>query len=129
MNTIHWILTLGLQEGYHTEQQEIPTLSQVGKIYQEIAEEVYQETKIYISASIQSAHTLYRKEWGCPEGGEETVLLMGGCNPAFAHPKAYEEVLKKLVKRLKQRFHQKTVMLEIMPANAIYMTEEKEEIM
>ena len=126
MTTIHWTLTLGLQEGYHTRQQEVPALSQIGSVYQEIAEELYQETNIYISASIFPAHTLYRTEWGCPDGGEETVVLMGCCNPAFAHPKGYEAVLRKLAERLKKRFHQRTILLEILSAQGIYFTDDGE---
>ena len=127
MNSCHWVLTLGLQEGYHTTQQVVPTLAEVGAIYQQVAEEIFRETKIYISASVHSAKTLYHKEWGCPEGGEETVVFMGCCNPVFTQPKAYEAVLKLLAKRLKERFHQKTAMLEIMAANAIYLTESEGE--
>ena len=129
MNTIHWTMTLGLQEGYHTNQQSVLPLLQVGEIYQEIAEEIYKETKIYISANIQPAKTLYRQEWGCPKSGEDTVIFSGVCNPVFSHPRAYEEVLKRLAKKLKERFRQKTVMLEIMSANAIYLTDEDDEMM
>lgn len=123
MNSIHWIITLGLQEGYHTAQQTNMPISRIGEIYQDIAEQVYRETQVYISANIQSSKTLYRSEWGCPAGGEETVILSGCCNPVFTNPKAYVDVIKILANRLKKRFKQKTVMLEIINSNVLYLTD------
>ena len=124
--SIHWQITLGLQPGYHTEQQNVPSLQTVGEIYQNLAESVYQETGIYISASLTPAKTVYRQEWGSPPGGEETVILMGCYNPEFAEKEAYIAVLKQLAGCLQREFQQTTLMLEIMPADIIYMKNEGE---
>ena len=73
-----------------------------------------------MGAVISVSKTVYDREWGCPLGGEDTVLITGDRNPDFDDPqmsvwmniaKFQDSALKVLTavsKRLKQSTSQIT---------------------
>ena len=124
-NTICWKITIGVNSGYDLEEQVKMPMKDITEIYLKTAEEVCAKTGVYISAVISESRTLYSPEWGCPEEGEYSYTLSGGCNPAFAKQEEYLKALNMIAKLLKERLKQSTLLLEISPANLIYMTDDQ----
>ena len=124
-NTICWKCTIGVNGGYELEDQIKMPMEDITEIYLKTAEEVRAETGVYISAVISESRTLYSPEWGCPEEGEYSYTLSGSCNPAFAKQEEYLHALNMIAKLLKERLKQSTLLLEISPANLIYMTDDQ----
>ena len=118
--TFRWTLTLGLTPGYNPEVKERVDLDAIGATYREIAQRVYESTGVYVSATVVESRALYARDWGCPPGGEPTATFSGSCNPAFAEPKAYRVALDEIVRALKERYRQETVLLEITPCETVY---------
>lgn len=118
--TESWRLTIGTLPGYGAQAQ--PGLSEAAfaGIYDACAEAVYAETGVYISANAAPARALYRREWGCPEGGEPVYLLSGVRNPQFHEAGAYEDALERLIARLKEKLGQSTIYLERWPVRFDY---------
>lgn len=123
-NTIKWDCTIGVNAGYDLNEQKMLPIEEFTGIYLELAEEVYKETGIYVSATITDSRVLYSPEWGCPKGGEFAFTLSGSCNSAFAEPENYRKSLDILMRRLKKRMNQSTLLLEIVPAKLKYYTGE-----
>lgn len=125
--TIRWSCTTGVNSGYELENQRQISEEDFAAIYQETAREVYEETGTYISAVINQARFVYHEDWGCPAGGEYGYMMTGSCNPAFSDKEAYLAALKLLIGRLKEKLGQKTMLLEIMPASVLYLTENEKQ--
>lgn len=125
--TIRWSCTTGVNSGYELENQRQISEEDFAAIYQETAREVYEETGTYISAVINPARFVYHEDWGCPAGGEYGYMMTGSCNPAFSDKEAYLAALKLLIGRLKEKLGQKTMLLEIMPASVLYLTENEKQ--
>ena len=119
-NTVKWSMMIGTNSGYQlAEQTEMPE-EQFADLFRSIAEDVYGETGMYISAVMNRSRSLYREEWGCPAGGEFSFTLTGCCNPLYAAPEEYLKTLEEVVKRLKARLRQTAVYVEIVPAHCDY---------
>ncbi len=125
--TIKWSCTTGVNSGYELEKQECMSETAFVSIFQDTAREIYEETGAYISAVITPARIAYHEAWGCPAGGEYGYMMTGSCNPAFSDKEAYLAALKRLIGRLKEKLGQKTMLLEIMPASVLYLTENEKQ--
>ena len=74
--------TFGIHPGYsNTPLEKGPTDSQVRTRIQKISEEYFKETGRYCSFVVFPTRTIYRYEWGCPEGGEETYTIQSTADP------------------------------------------------
>lgn len=111
--TENWRLSLGTSPGYELDGQEPMSEDSFARLYLECAEEVFTETGVYVSAVFHRARMLYRGEWGCPDTGEYGYELHGCRNPLFAEREAYLAALELLVEKLKARFRQSAVYLEL----------------
>ncbi len=122
-DTVKWSCTVGINSGYELNDQKNMPVDEIAGIYLEIAEEIRQETGVYISAVISESRLLYSPEWGCPKEGEYSYTLSGSCNLNFSKPEPYLEALEKVMQKLKKRLKQKTLLVEIYPAKLNYYTE------
>ena len=120
-DTISWKCTIGTNEGYDLTRQRRWRPDELAEICMEIADQVNEETNVYISITIEESRVLYKKEWGCPAGGEYAYTIYGCCNPAFSEKEAYLNALDRYMVLLKERMHQETVLLEILPAQIKYL--------
>ena len=118
--SVKWFISLGVNSGYELENQQLISVEEVVTRYQKVAEHVEKTHGIYFSAVISQSRTIYKKEWGCPEGGEYTYTLSGSCNPVFSDVKKYKETLSVLVSELRKEFRQSTLLLEVIPAEVYY---------
>lgn len=87
MQTVRFSATLGVVPGYHHNNQlGVATYDPaeiVASVWQQEAEKVFLNNGVYPGANISNSITVYRPEWGCPIGGENTVQITGEANPAF----------------------------------------------
>lgn len=105
MITDKFQFTIGVTEGYfhNNENANIDFITLVDKCSRETEDEY----GIYISFNIMPIVTLYKKEWGCPDGGERTYLLSAIRNPKFNNSSTIwrmccSEIVNKLKAELKQ---------------------------
>lgn len=80
-DTEKFSFVIGVTEGYFHDNEN----ANIDFIYlvDQVANEVEQQTGIYIAFNIIPSTTVYKKEWGCPEGGEKTYNLSAIRNPQF----------------------------------------------
>ena len=119
-NTVKWSMMIGTNGGYELSQQQEMPESEFAELYRTIAEKVFQETGVYISAVMHRSRSLYRTEWGCPPGGEFSYTLTGCHNPLYSDINDYLHSLDLLTGKMKERLKQSAVYLEITPAHCDY---------
>ena len=122
-NSVKWMCTVGVNSGYNLEDQQKMPVEQLTSLYLKIADDVMQQTGVYISAVVAKSRTLYSPAWGCPESGEFSYTLSGSCNPEFAKKEEYLSALEVVVKKLKTELKQSTLLLEIVPVHLQYYKE------
>lgn len=87
MQTWQFTFNVGVNPGYdHKNEVENP-LSIAAKVWSEEAEKVQTSGGFYVGAVANLSKTLYSKAFGCPEGGEDTVVFTGLLNPKFLDDK------------------------------------------
>ena len=124
-NTIKWSMMIGTNSGYQLSEQKAMPENEFADIFRAVAEDVYAETGVYISAVMNATRALYRSEWGCPDGGEFSYTLTGCCNPLYVSTDDYLNALEKVVKRMKIRLCQTALYVEIVPAHCDYYNYEE----
>ncbi|MCS4466843.1 hypothetical protein JTS99_12575 [Clostridium botulinum] len=100
--TLRFEIVSGVNKGYFHTNSQSESLDLVGGIWQKIAKEEFEKSNIYVSAVIKPSKTVYNQEWGCPENGEETVVLTGVANEEFVDDiEKWKDTVIKLAKELK----------------------------
>ncbi len=108
MKTTKFIATLGVNAGYgHNNEKQESATDIVSKVWQDAAKKVFDETWVYISASISDANAVYHTDRWCPEWGEKIAEVAGVRNPEFMkdvekYKKSVLDVLSICQKELKQ---------------------------
>jgi len=120
-NSIRWVCTAGVNRGYDLSNQEEMPIEAITSLYQKIAAQVYDETGVYISAVITPSRIVYHSEWGCPEEGEISYTFSGSCNTEFTTVDKYKNALMCVMQKLKEALQQVTLLLEIVPAQLVYL--------
>lgn len=119
MKTDKFQFTIGTTSGYfhHNEKSNI-NFSKLVDTCARKAEEIY---GIYIAFNIIPIITLYKSEWGCPDGGEKTYLLSAIRNPQFNDSSnVWKNCCINIVNRLKAELEQSTVTGEFSEVNIEY---------
>lgn len=75
---------VGVNAGYGHNNEAGIDFDAIAEILKGILSEVESETGIYVSGSISEARTVYKTEWGCPNGGEKTFRFTADCNPTYS---------------------------------------------
>lgn len=107
-------LNIGLNPGYNHDNDVEFTLAWVARQWDRVAEEVRTETGIYVAAVVQPARTQYYSGYGCPRGGEETVVFTGLFNPHHRpdlDPAAWKNAVRAVCEALRKEFKQTTAYL------------------
>ncbi|MCR5324959.1 MAG: hypothetical protein K6E85_17010 [Lachnospiraceae bacterium] len=121
-SSVKWSITIGVNPGYNNKTQEYIPDDEFATACRKIAQEVEDETSVYISCVFYRSRVVYKTEWGCPEEGEFTNTLTGSCNPEFCKDiDKYIEAVEMFAKKLKEEYKQSTILLEIVPMNAMYL--------
>lgn len=125
--TTKFNVTVGLVAGYTGNKMlEIAKKApDMGATWQEAAKLVFEREGIYISCvCIPHTRAIYSTDWGCPEGGEPTWTFEGSRNPQFCPDEGkWKETVLKVVRLVKEAYHQSTVTVEFSEVEQVYLTE------
>lgn len=122
MKTDKFKFTIGITPGYfhNNENTNIDFI----KLVDECSREVEKECGIYISFNILPTITLYKTEWGCPDGGEMTYILSAIRNPKFNNDSLmWKWACVNIVKKLKTALNQSSVTGEFDEVQLAYWNE------
>lgn len=119
--TLKFEIITGVNKGYFHENKNIDNLYMVSRLWQKLANEQFNSTGIYISASVMECKTVYRERWGCPKGGEDTIRIIGTLNLNFAHDiRMWKLQVLNLAKKLKESLQQSTLSCEFSKVEMCY---------
>ena len=125
--TIGFQMVVGVAKGYFHDLNGVAEKELVEKVagkWQEIAEEKFKETGVYVSAVTIPGAVVYSPNWGCPQGGESAVVISGVANPTFIEDLAkYKEVVLEIAKALKEELEQSTLTVEFYDREIAYLTD------
>lgn len=119
--TLRFEIVAGINRGYFHANNQKDSLNIVGNLWQKIAKEEFEISGIYVSAVIKPSKTIYNEQWGCPKGGEETVVITGVANKEFVEDiKQWKKSVIKLAKELKAKLKQSTLTCEFIETELHY---------
>lgn len=112
--------TIGINPGYfHNNEKYVDfehLLSHASDLIQE-------ETGIYVSWIVYPSKTIYKTEWGCPDGGEVTYSIESTANPNFAPDMdLWIDSATRIIKYLMKELEQSTITITINEVDFIYLT-------
>lgn len=118
-------ICMGICEGYDNKNEEVKDFE---KYLQNKLEKIAEDLGFYISFIIYETKTIYKKEWGCPDGGEKTYNLEATRNPVFnSDDTIWRDQVLQVIRILKNDLKQSTVTLQFIPVEIVYMKSEKGE--
>lgn len=113
--TLQFTLNVGVNPGYHHQNHVAgaDALDVAVAVWQKLADDMFLERGVYVSAVAAPAKTLYRQEWGCPAGGEDTVVFTGLLNYHVAKVNAtlWKQAVDELCDRVRKELKQTTAYL------------------
>ena len=114
--------SLGVVPGYgHDNVTSENAIEIAGRAWQESAAEVQKNFYIYVSAVIAPAKTVYHTDWGCPVGGENTVLITGECNPQYTSLDGYKAAVVETLRMTAEKLGQSTTQLTFQEVEFKYL--------
>lgn len=115
-------IVTGINEGYFHNNEKKQGMEIVGVLWQKLALEEFNQSEMYISAIVSNSITVYNENWGCPKGGEQTVVITGVANPDFIKDlNKWTESVKRIAIRLKEELKQSTITVEFKETDLLYL--------
>lgn len=115
--------TLGVVAGY--KHDNVPCgdpLDIVAATWDAAAELELAAGGLYVPCVATASRTIYRREWGCPVGGEITVTLTGTRNPQFdTDSAAWKKAVAKIAERVRVALKQSTAHLAFSTCDSLYL--------
>lgn len=112
-------INIGICEGYNNDDEIVDDFEDYLQIK---LEKISEELGFFISFIVYKTKTVYKKEWGCPEGGEKTYNLEATRNPVFnSDDSIWRDQIIRIVRILKEELKQSTVTLQFIPIDIVYM--------
>jgi hypothetical protein len=125
MKTLQFQLNVGTVPGYGHDNQSSHTIHTVSVLWQQVAQETMESTGVYVSGVVQEARTVYAKAWGCPHGGENTLVITGLYQIALLGPDllaSWNESVKRVCREVARRLDQTTAYLTFAEVDFEYLT-------
>ncbi|MCY6958371.1 hypothetical protein [Clostridium brassicae] len=124
--TLRFEIVTGVNKGYFHNNNQNESLNLVGELWQRIAKQEFEKSNIYVSAVMKVSKTIYNEAWGCPKGGEETIVITGVANKEFVQDmNAWKNTVIKLAKELKKELKQSTLTCEFSEVELFYFKDDK----
>ena len=124
--TLKFEIVTGVNKGYFHNNEQEESLNLVGVLWQKIAQKQFEESNIYVSAVMKVSKTVYSEVWGCPKGGEETIVITGVANREFVQDiMMWKETVMKLAQELKNQLKQSTITCEFSKVEMFYFNDDK----
>lgn len=118
--TLRFEIVSGVNKGYFNGRG-INLLDDVSILWQKIAAKEFELSGVYVSAVIKNSKTVYHENWGCPKGGEYTVVITGVANKEFIDDlKKWKNIVLRLAKLLKEGLNQSTLTCEFLDTELHY---------
>ncbi|GAA0182521.1 hypothetical protein SH2C18_48880 [Clostridium sediminicola] len=120
--SIKFEIVTGINKGYFHNNESGNNIQRVSKLWQKIAKEEFDRSGIYVSAIILESKTVYNEDWGCPPGGEDTVVITGVANLEFVDNLSHwKDTVLNLAKKIKSKLEQKTITCEFRDVEMRYI--------
>lgn len=115
--------TIGVTEGYfHNNEEYLDNTDTFVSLLKTCASKIEEKYGVYISLNFMPSTTVYKEEWGCPYNGENTYTLSAIRNPVFnPDVKEWKKAAVALVKLLKSKLKQSTVIVEFSQVDMMYL--------
>lgn len=125
MKSLKFEAVFGVNEGYFHNNENRNILENISKIWQKKAKDIFEQTNIYISAVITLSKVVYHREWGCPDTGEDVIVITSSANPEFIKDiDLWKEVSIKILKDMQKELKQSRVSVNFFEVNDfIYLQE------
>ena len=103
-------LVLGYIPGYDEEelksQNQYDSIEKFNELYYQIAEQIYRENDIFVTALINKSRVIYP---GAPVGGEKVYVIKGTRNPQYTEDKeGYKNAVNRIAEVLATYLKQTT---------------------
>ena len=103
-------LVVGYISGYNREElerkNEFDSIERFNALYYQIAQKVYDESGVFVTALTYKSRVLYPD---CPEGGEKVYIIEGSRNEKFTPDKAkYKNAVNRVARILASELGQQT---------------------
>lgn len=114
--------TVGVNPGYSHANETPDPVGRVAAAWAKHAEAVFIATGVYVSANISATKTVYRTEWGCPPGGEDTVTVTGLYDIArHSGPCDWRRAVSSVSRAVGEELRQNTIWLEFSTSDVVRM--------
>ncbi len=118
---IGWTATMGLFPGYRHDNAPDRRAERVALLKDAWNREMdacRATTRFSISCVMTDAVVLYPANGGCPEGGEDSIVLSGSSNPRYVKPgelEAFMEAVERVVRAVQISMEQTSCRIEFTP--------------
>lgn len=121
--TLKFEIVTGIKAGYkNLKAGEKDKENIVANLWQKNAKEEFEVTGIYVSAVIKRSYTVYNEDFGCPKGGERTVVITGVAYDEYAYNiENWKNTVIVLAKKLKSQLKQEKISCEFMETEFLYL--------
>lgn len=122
MKSIGFNIVIGINKGYFHSNEAQKNIEKISELCNKLAENIFKVYNLYISTVISNSKTVYRKEWGCPKGGEDTFSISGDNNPQFNKDlDLYKSCVFIFARKLKEELKQSTVSIVFRDIDFLYL--------
>lgn len=128
MNEHAFEFVVGVNPGYFHDNPCSTPLIVVSDAWNKAAEQCLADGGSYIPVVMHEAKAVYRREWGCPIGGETVVVVSGVRNPEFNPvPVQWSACVTLICETVRTLLGQTTATLRITPCHFAYLKDEPKE--
>lgn len=106
-------MVVGINSGYgeNDPNNKLEDITEFCLLLDDIIEKSGAE---YIPFNVVKSRTVYKREWGCPPGGESTYTLTATANPEFTkNPTEWVYACTDIASMIRERLDQSSLLLTI----------------